>query len=181
MKMKKIIALILFVSITGVILAQNDCSNFLANRKAVPPYKLSSLTKSAPGRSGGHYKYEVPLQKGKEYRIMFFASPSFNNQLHFKIVDKNTGKVIIDLPGENPQTQNAKGTAALAPYHDNTLNKDVHPYFDVIPTSSTILEILIDVAPAPTKTDDMGNKYQEDIFGCIGIVILEKDLPKTGF
>ncbi len=180
--MKKIVASIILLTLfTTVALSQIDCSNFLANRKAEPPFKLSSLTKSAPGRSGGHYRYEVPLQTGKEYRIMFFASPSFNNQIHFKVVDKNTGKIILDLPGENPQTGNAKGTAALAPYYDQKLNRDVHPYFDIVPSSPTILEIYIDVADAPTKTDEMGNKYKEDIIGCIGVVILEQDIPKVGF
>ena len=116
----------------------------------------------------------------KEYRFLFFASPAFNNNIHFKIIDKNAtpdpsdDKVILDLPGENPQTMNAKGTAALAPYSDPKTGRDVHPYFDVIPQHATQLEIIIDVKEAPPQTDEFGNSYTEVIKGCVAVIILEK-------
>ncbi len=179
--MKKIVLTIITLGLAVMTYAQLDCSNFLANRKAEPPYKISSLTKSAPGKSGGHYKYEVPLQTGKEYRLMFFASSVFNNDLHFTVIDKNTGKVILDLPGENPETGNAKGTAALAPYYDEKLNKDVHPYFDIYPQSATTLEIRIDVGEPQVKTNEYGDTYTEEVVGCIGVVILEREVPSVGF
>ncbi len=164
--------------------SQLDCSNFISNRKAEPPYKMSSLSKSAVSISGHTYKYEVPLSADKEYRIIFFASPAFNNNIHFKIIDtKGTSnpaddKVIIDLPGENPQTNNARGTAALASYTDPKTGQEIHPYFDIYPQSATQLEIIIEVGDAPPQKDEYGNTYTEIIKGCIAVVILEKPMEQ---
>ncbi len=183
--MKKIfwlVSIILFL--TKISYSQLSCSNFLSNRKAEPPYKMSSMSKSAVSISGHVYKYEVPLSADKEYRLMFFASPAFNNNIHFKVIDKNAtsdpsdDKVILDLPGENPKTQNARGTAALAPFEDKD-GHEFHPYFDIIPAHATSLEIIIDVKQPPAQKDEYGNTYTEVIKGCVAVVILEK--PSESF
>ncbi len=181
--MKKIFWLISIIFlVSNFTYSQLDCSNFLANRKAEPPYKMSSLSKSAVSVSGHVYKYEVPLSSDKEYRLLFYASPAFNNNIHFKVIDKNAtpdasdDKVILDLPGENPETNNARGTAALASYTDPKTGEEIHPYFDIVPQHATQLEIIIDVKEAPQQTDEYGNTYSEVIKGCVAVIILEKPL-----
>ena len=162
--------------------SQLDCSTFFSNRKAEPPYKISSLSKSSLSVSGHIYKYEVPLSGDKEYRLLFFASPAFNNNIHFKVIDKNAtpdpsdDKIIIDLPGVNPSTGNARGTAVLAPYTNIKTGEEIHPYFDIIPQNATQLEIIINVKEPPAQKDEFGNTYTEVIKGCIAVIILEKPL-----
>ena len=180
MKKKIIITIILTLFLTKLIYSQLDCSNFMSNLKAEPPYKKSSLSKSSAVISGINYKYYVPLSAGKEYRLFFFASPAFNNKINFKIIDLNNPKdstddqILYDLPGENPATNNALGTAALAPYIDPETNKAIHPYFDIIPEHSTKLEIIIHPLNPPPKKDDYGNTYREIVRGCVAIFVLEK-------
>ena len=161
-----ILAAIFALPIVGF--SQVDCSNFLADRKAEPPYKINSMSKSAVCVSGHKYEFVVPLQKGYEYRIIFFASSVFNNKINFKIVDLNTGETVLDLPGESET--NDKGTAALASYYDEKLNTEVHPYFDFIPQTTTNFKIIIDVEP------------QEDLIkGCVAVMILDKESEEGGF
>ncbi len=179
--MKKVVVLTILFLTSFLAFSQIDCTQLLANRKAEEPFKMSSLSKSAFSISGHTYKYEVPLQPGKEYRIIFLASPVFNNNIHFKIIDKNTNKVVVDVPGENDKTNNAPGTAALVPYTDPKTGENVYPHFDVFPNSPTKLDIIIDVGDAPTKKDEYGNTYKEVLKGCIAVVILEKPIEKTGF
>ncbi len=166
MKGLKIALLTLFLPIIG--LAQVDCSNFLGKYQAEEPYKINSMSKSAVCISGHTYEFVVPLQKDYEYRFLFYASSVFNNKINFKIIDLNTGEVKLDLPGESET--NEKGTAALASYYDDRLGRDVHPYFDFIPETSTNFKIIIEVLP------------QDDIIkGCVGVLILDKPSDEGGF
>ncbi len=168
MKQLKIIILFSFLLLPFIGFSQIDCSNFLADRKAEEPYRINSLSKSAVCVSGHTYEFVVPLQKGYEYRIIFYASSVFNNKINFKIVDLNTGKTVLDLPGESET--NEKGTAALAPYYDERTGREIHPYFDFIPQTTTNLKIIIEVLP------------QKDLIkGCVAVMILDKVSEEGGF
>ncbi len=169
--MKKIGVIILILAGMFFSAQAQDCSNYMENRKAEPPYQKNSLSKSALVVSGHKYEFVVPLQKGYDYRIMFFASPVFNNRINFKIIDLNTNEVVLDLPGETEAR--TKGSCALAPWV-NKDGKEIHPYFDFYPQTSTSIKIVIDVLEAPSKTDDYGNEYKEILKGCLAVVILDK-------
>ncbi|OQY04780.1 MAG: hypothetical protein B6I20_02405 [Bacteroidetes bacterium 4572_117] len=124
------IVLILFLSTT--IFAQSlDCPSNLKMRHPSPPFGFNDLSKSAQCLTGKKYEFLLPLTKGKDYRISFFASPVFNNNIQFRIIDVNSGKKVFDLPGESEA--NNKGECVLKAYFDNKLNKLVHPYFDFFP------------------------------------------------
>ncbi len=173
--MKKIVFSIitLFIAYVGL-QAQIDCSNNLKFLKAAPPFRMNSMSTSKAAMSGENYAYNVPVKPNKLYRFIFYASPVFNNKIHFRIVDQTTKKVVLDLPGENPATNNAKGTAALAPYIDPVTEDEIHPYFDIRPIAPTTLTIYIDVEDE-SGTSGQGDITGEPKFGCITILILEKD------
>ncbi len=170
--MKKLkLLLLLVMALSFASYGQTDCSSFLASLKAESPYNLNSLSKSAKCVTGHTYEFVVPLQKGYEYRIIFYASSVFNNDLHFKMIDLNTNDVIMDLPGKLPPDQNVeKGTTVLQAYYDEKLNKEVHPYFSIIPQTATNIKIVIDVEE---KTDL--------IQGCVTVVILDKEFEEGTF
>ena len=150
-------------------IAQIDCSNF-QNRKAEPPYEISSLTKSATCITGHTYEFVIPLSKGYEYRILFFASSVFNNKVNFKIVDLNTSETVLDIPGESNSRE--RGTCALAPYYNVKLNREIHPYFDFFPQSTTNLKIIIEL-------EEVGNAVKNK--GCIKVLVIDKKSDSGGF
>ena len=83
--------ILLFILIPAGILAQDlDCPSRLRMRKATPPFKFNSLSKSAQCVTGRKYEFVVPLNAGRDYRISFYASPVFNNNINFRIIDVNT-------------------------------------------------------------------------------------------
>ncbi len=170
--MKKLKLLLLLVTaLSFVSYGQTDCSAFLGSLKAEAPYSINSLSKSAKCVTGHTYEFVVPLSKGYEYRIIFYASSVFNNDLHFKMIDLNTNDVIMDLPGKLPPSQNVeKGMTALQPYYDEKLNKEVHPYFSIIPTTATNIKIIINVDEKPDL-----------IQGCVTVVILDKEFDEGSF
>jgi hypothetical protein len=81
----KIILLLLFIPLN--IFAQSlDCSSRLKMRQPTPPYKFNDLSKSAQCLTGKTYEFVLTLTKGKEYRMSFFASPVFNNDIQWPVV-----------------------------------------------------------------------------------------------
>ncbi|MBR4266974.1 MAG: hypothetical protein IKQ46_13055 [Bacteroidales bacterium] len=123
--------------------AQN-CADFLNFYKAETPWRYNTASKSATCFTGKKYEFVLPLTKGNEYRIKFFASPSFNNAVQVKIVDLNSNQTVIDLPGA-VDGEAKKGNTCLQDYMDPKTNRATHPYFDFIPSSSTSIKIMIEI------------------------------------
>ena len=165
----RIALLTVFLLVQATLMAQN-CADYIIYRSPTPPYKLDSQSKSATCETGKTYKLVLALSKGKDYRLSFYASAVFDNKISFKIVDKSSGKAVVDLPGESEN--NDKGTAVLRPYLSN--GKMVHPYFDFLPDNATNLEVIIDVKSNP-KTGD------EPARGCIGVFLQNKVVENIGF
>jgi len=162
---------VLLLALPFLSFSQLDCSGFLKNMIPDDPFNLNSLSKSAACVSGHTYEFVVPVQKGYEYRVVFYASSVFNNDLHFKIVDLNTNTEVANLPGKlGPDEMPTKGQTALQPYFDEKLNKEVHPYTAIIPSTTTNLKIIIDV-----------DEKADLIKGCVTVVILDKEFAQGSF
>lgn len=170
-KMPKLSLLILFALLLsfGQLSAQT-CTDYLIYRNPVAPYKLDSQTKSATCQAGKTYKLVLTLSQGKDYRISFYASAIFDNQIQFKIIDKNGGKTVIDLPGESGD--NEKGTAVLRPYL--LADRMIHPFFEFRPENTTKLEIIIDVKTEQKEDEELKR-------GCVGVFVLNKIVDNYGF
>lgn len=166
MKKAKIL-FVLLLALPMFTFAQMDCSKTLSNLRPDPPFNLNSLSKSAVCVSGHTYEFVIPLVEGYQYRFIFYASSVFNNDLHFKITDLNSNKEIINLPGKSDD--NARGTAVLAPYFDEKTYTETHPYFDVLPVSSTSMKVVIEV-----------DEKVDLIKGCVTVVILDKEFKSGG-
>jgi len=166
MKIFKITILILLIPLW--VSAQSlNCPSTLKMRTATAPFKFNNLSKSAQCYTGKKYDFILTLTEGKEYRFSFFASAVFNSNIRFKLIDMNTDRIIIDIPGET--LDNKKGTVALKPYYDR--KRLVHPYFDIIPETTTKLKVMIDVASLGEKT---ATGYEARKKGCITVFIQDK-------
>ncbi|MCQ2976197.1 MAG: hypothetical protein MJ211_15460 [Bacteroidales bacterium] len=160
--------LVVLVAIPLGLQAQN-CSQFQNSRKPVQPYRYNTASKSATCMTGRKYEFVLPVIKGLEYRIQFYASPIFNNDIDFKIIDMSTNETVVDVPGKLGSNQEAKanGETALQDFFNEKKKKIEHPYFDFTPESSTSLKIMLDVKevkpPEPTVMDDYG--YGGDEYG----------------
>ena len=179
MRKLKLIAILIIMPMA--LIAQSlDCPSTLQLRRATPPYVINDLSKSAQCYTGKKYEFVIPLTKGKDYRLSFYASPIFNNQIKFTIIDMNSGQKVLDLPGESPAS--AKGECVLREYFDEALNKMVHPFFDFYPSSSTTLKVTIDIAAEEgsetvTATQAPDSKKK----GCITVFIQDKKSEDVGF
>jgi len=180
--MKKIKLIALLILIPAAMFAQSlDCPSTLNLRRPTSPYSFNDLSKSAQCFSGKTYEFMLPLMKGKDYRLTFFASPVFNNEINFRIIDMNSGAKVLDLPGETPDAK--KGECVLREYFDEVTNKMIHPYFDFYPTSSTTLKIIIEIAGKETKTETESSfkAPEEKIKGCVTVFIQDKKSEDVGF
>ncbi len=178
----KIIILTLFVSSVFTAEAQFlDCPSKLKYMRPKAPYKYSSLSKSAPCLTGKTYEFMLPLTKGKDFRISFYASPIFNNKIKFKIIDKNTGEKVMDLPGETEMS--SKGECVLKGYFDDDIGRIVHPYFDFYPSSTVTLRIVIEVESIEQSSSSNSNLKVPEVRnkGCVTVYIQEKKGEKKGF
>ncbi len=170
MKKIKLIFVIIFI-LPALAFSQLDCSSFLSSLKPDDPFTLNSMSKSATCISGHTYEFVVPLSKGYEYRFIFYASSVFNNGMDFKIIDLNTNKEVINVPGKLKEDETPKkGQTALQPYYDEKLNRQVHPFFTIIPSSTTNLKIIINVKEKPDL-----------IKGCVTVVILDREFDEGNF
>jgi hypothetical protein len=184
MKIKELSLIITVLLFTVALSAQNmDCPSTLSLRKATPPFAFNDLSKSAQCVSGKKYEFLVPLMKGKDFRFTFFASPIFNNQINFRIIDMNTNEKVLDLPGESSNA--VKGASVLREYFDENSKKLVHPYFDFAPNGSTTLKIIIEVlandADAPATDQSSFKAPEEKKKGCITVFIQDKVSEDVGF
>lgn len=180
MKMMKFKIILLLLVFPVVTFAQLDCSDFFKYRRADPPYEFNSQSKSAVCVTGNTYEFVISLYEGHDYRLSFFASPVFNNDIDFKIVDMNTSATVLNLPGQSESGE--KGTSVLKAYFDLQEGKNVYPYFDFYPTSTTNLKIIIDIASLEaegTSTDAYVSALKEK--GCITVLILDAENSDTGF
>ncbi len=180
MKSKTITVLILFIlPIFG--LAQDRCSAFFTYRKAVPPYGFNDQSKSAICMTGKSYELHLPLTKGKDYRLKFFAAAVFNNNLRFKIIDQGTHETVLDLPGKSESGE--EGSCVLADYFDEASGKSIHPYFDFYPATSTTLKVIIEIddLPQPQNSSTSFKKQKRVAKGCVTIVVLDKPSDDSTF
>lgn len=180
-----------------------DCQKQLTMRTAVKPYRFNTSSKSATCLSGRKYEFILPLTKGSDYRIQFFASPVFDMNINFKIIDMNTNETVMDLPGkvgsfDTPE----KGKMVLQPYEEK--GKIVNPYFDFYPEQSTSLKIMIDIKEKMPEQpqqfeyvyDDWGNvidqkpietppdpnaKPLETVKGCVTVYVIDKPSEVSEF
>lgn len=180
MEIRKVkIAFIILLMLPFAGMAQLDCSSFFKYRKANPPFRYNSASKSAVCITGNKYEFILPLQKGFDYRLQFYASPVFNNNINFKIIDLNTNETVLDLPGETEFGE--KGSCVLKAYFDEGTNKQVHPFFDFYPSQATSLQIIIDVQPLPKEETSGYNAPAPREKGCITVLVLDKPAMDTGF
>ncbi|MBQ3691111.1 MAG: hypothetical protein II937_14780 [Bacteroidales bacterium] len=154
--------------------AQN-CADFLSFRKAEKPWRYNTASKSATCFSGKKYEFVLPLTKGNEYRLQFFASPVFNNEVQVKIVDLNSNQTIIDLPGKLDEgNEPKKGMTCLQDYL-NDKNQYVHPFFDFAPAQSTSVKIMIEIKNSVKYIEE----YTYDDYGNMTGTV-KKEVPQEG-
>lgn len=170
LKIKRLLVLMLFFAISFSSYGQN-CSDYLKFRMATKPYKKNTQSTSAKCLTGKTYRFLLPLTQGKDYHLSFYASPIFNNNINFRIIDKGTGEEVLDLPGATEE--NKQGEVALASYYDEETDEMIHPFFIFVPETSTTLEIIIDVK----EPEDTKRVYA----GCVGVFIQDKLSEETGF
>ncbi len=174
------IILLLFVMPVTILAQSLDCPSRLKMRRATPPFGFNDLSKSAQCLTGKKYEFVLPLTKGKDYRLSFYASPVFNNEIQFRIVDLNSGDKVMDLPGETEASN--KGECVLRPYFDDKKNKLVHPFFDFYPSSSTQLKIVIEVASTEQeKSESNFNAPEIRKKGCITVYVQDRKAEDQGF
>ncbi len=175
--------------------AQN-CADFFSSRIATPPYRYNTASKSSTCYSGSKYKFVLEVAANVEYRVQFYASPVFNNEVQVKIVE-GEGNVLVDLPGK-VDDEPKKGTTCLQDYMDPKANKLVHPYFDFSSQNATRLTFMIDIKDHLEYTeepqyDEWGNLTgmtkkaiipeggPEKVKGCFTVYIMDKPAETNSF
>ena len=145
------------------------------------PYGFNELSKSAVCTAGEKYEYKIKLEKDTDYRVSFFASSSFNNNVNFRIINEDTGELIMDLPGTSYEDGDL---CALQAYFDPSSNKIMHPFFDLSPQNNLNLKIIIDVKEeeffSGNMEEDEATKHYPTR-GCITIFIQSKESEPEGF
>jgi hypothetical protein len=131
-----------------------------------------------------------------EYRVQFYASPVFNNEVQVKIVE-GEGNVLVDLPGK-VDDEPKKGMTCLQDYMDTKTNKLVHPYFDFTSQNATRLTFMIDIKDHMEYTeepvyDEWGTLIEmkkkavipeggpEKVKGCFTVYIIDKPAEVSAF
>ncbi len=177
MKILKISLIFLFIlGLTNLGHAQKlNCQRTLDLRYPTKTFKIDQLSRSAACYTGRKYEFILPLNQKYDYRLMFYASPVFNNDMKFTILDQNTGEKVMELKGES-ETGN-KGTCVLKDYFDDGTGASVHPFFDFFPQSSTTLRIIIDITSieqeAPATKGYIPPEVRQK--GCVTVFIQYKE------
>ncbi len=159
--------------------AQSSCMDWFKYRRAEAPFSFNSASKGAKCVTGKTYEFILPLTKGKDYKLKFYAAAIFNNKMHFKIIDMNSHETVLDLPGacDDPRP----GTCVLQDYYDELTGKSIHPYFEFFPVNSTTLKIIISIENArghKEQTETIKAPRKRNI-GCVTVVLLDK--PSESF
>ncbi len=181
MKIRLIYITTLFLIIPFFSDAQSKCSDFFKYRRPEAPFEYNDQSRSAVCVTGQTYEFILPLTKGKDYRLKFFAAAVFNNKINFKIIDESTHETVLDLPGESYTRE--EGSCVLADFYNEDTGKSKHPYFDFFPATSTTLKIIMEVLPAPQDESSNPNiKKQKKVNrGCVTVVVLDKTSEETSF
>jgi hypothetical protein len=175
--------------------AQN-CADFFNSRTPAPTYRYNQASKSATCYSGSKYKFVLEVAANVEYRVQFYASPVFNNEVQVKIVE-GEGNVLYDLPGKIDDGEAKKGTTCLQDYSDPKTNKLVHPYFDFTSQNATRLTFMIDIKEhmdyqEEPVYDEWGTLIEmkkkavvpeggpEKVKGCFTVYIVDKPVENGG-
>ncbi|MBN1250534.1 MAG: hypothetical protein JXR51_14840 [Bacteroidales bacterium] len=183
MKIFKIKLIIIILFIPFWVFSQSlNCPSTLTMRVASAPYKFNNLSKSAQCLTGNKYEFVLTLNKGKDYKISFYASPVFNNNIKFKIIDLSTNQIVLDLPGETENSM--KGECVLKAYFDDKQGKEVHPSFNFYPDNTTSLKIIIDVASIEGNKENSESGFnapEEKQKGCVTVFIQDRLAENQGF
>jgi hypothetical protein len=181
MKSKLILIFSIAVLFPALSKAQGLCSDFFKYRLPEISYSYNDQSSSAVCVTGQTYEFVLPLLKGKDYRLKFYAAAVFNNKINFKIIDESSHETILDLPGESSSRN--EGTCVLADFYDGDTGKSKHPYFDFFPVTSTNLKIIIEVLPAEleSETDPNIKKQIKVNRGCVTVVVLDKQTDNSSF
>lgn len=178
----RILLMLIVVSIsvnaTGQLM---DCASTLKYRYASPPYTFNEQSKSATCYSGEKYEYNISLSHDTEYRFSFFASPIFNNNIRFKIINTTTGELLLNLPGEAAGNNTS---AILQDYFDEKQNKFIHPFFDLAPETDCNYKVIVEVGElrenkAMKSSVILADSDQKK--GCVTIFMQSKSAENYGF
>ncbi len=178
----KIISLFTIIILFPILASsQGKCSDFFTYRKAEAPYEYNDQSSSAVCVTGQTYEFVLPLTKGKDYRLKFYAAAVFNNRINFKIIDESSHETVLELPGQTADRK--EGTCVLADFYDDDSGKSTHPYFDFYPQNSTTLKIIMEVLPLEQSKDEDPNikKQVKHNRGCITVVVLDKPANNSSF
>ena len=139
MKSKLILILTVILLLPLFADAQAKCSDFFKYRIPEAPFEYNDQSSSAVCVTGQTYEFVLPLTKGKDYRLKFYAAAVFNNRIKFKIIDQSNHETVLDLPGESATRE--EGSCVLADFWDDDTGKSKHPSFDFYPVTSTTLKM----------------------------------------
>jgi len=178
MKLLKLSIIVAFLALPFFGSAQgcNKDINFRKQR-VKKPWNFNDLSKGATCLTGKTYEFILPLTKGKDYQLQFFAAPVFNNKINFKIIDQSTNQVVMNLPGQS--AENKQGTCVLHSYMDEDTFKEFHPTFDFFPQTSTSIKIIIEVESIPQEaaTGDYTPPEKRNR-GCVTILVTDSPVPE---
>lgn len=177
--MKKLIFILIVVIYTTNVFSQNtDCSNIFNYRKTDKGYTLNHQSKSALCKSNASYEFTIVLEKNIRYKLSFFASSVFNNDMRFTLKDSLTKKVLLDLPGKT-ETSN-KGETVLSAYFDKYSNKMIHPSFEFFSTERSVINVYIKIPEFKTKETKYSLEGEImyiyttlDVSGCVSMFLQE--------
>ncbi len=173
MKLFKL-ALILIATMSPLFSEAQNCAEQVdLHKKFIKPFQLNDMSKSAVCVSGSTYEFKIPLTKGREYRMQFYAAAVFNNKINFTIIDESTHETVLNLPGETYERK--VGSCVLASWYDEDTEKEYTPYFDFYPPTSTTLKVIMEIPEAPQeKAADGGVAPKKIDKGCVTIILYDK-------
>ncbi len=174
MKLFKLSLILAFALSPFFMNAQNCANHIELHKRIAKPYKLNDMSKSAVCVSGNTYEFKLPLTKGKDYRLQFYAAAVFNNNIKFTIIDESTHETVLNLPGET--LDRAVGSCVLASWWDEDSEREIHPFFDFYPPTSTTLKIILEIpdAPQPTPGADGTVPPKKYNRGCVTVMVYDK-------
>jgi hypothetical protein len=177
----KYAAIIFIFLLNSSVFAQMDCASTIKYRYTDPPFVFNEQSKSAICYSGQKYEYDIYLLSNIEYRFSFFASSVFNNNIRFKIINKSTGELLLDLPGEAAGNNTS---AILQDYYDKKQNKFVHPYYDINPEKDSQYKVIVEVGDLK-QSNELSNSVvkinPDQLKGCVTIFLQSKNADQYGF
>jgi len=165
----------------GVFAQEMDCASTIKYRYASAPFQFDKQTKSAVCYTGQKYEYVVYLFEGVDYRFSFFASSIFNNNIRFKIININTGELVLDLPGAASENNTS---AILQDYYDPNRKKFIHPYYDLLPEQNSNYKVIVEVGDQKSENEINNASILVDsnqTKGCVTIFLQSKMAENYGF